>query len=86
MPKRLKWDPIPGAKFYQVFIRDKWEDKLVFSSKLIKESEVVLDQGILQPGGYYGWRIHARDDDGNVLLGDFNHGSLNPEATFTVAE
>lgn len=41
-------------------------------------------QGVLQTGGVYVWRIHARNSDGNVLPGDFNHGSLSPEMRFTV--
>lgn len=86
LPSRLSWSAVPGAKFYQVFIRDKWEDRLVFSSELTNKNELPLPKDVLQPGGYYGWRIHARDGDGNVLLGDFNHGSLNAEATFSVSE
>ena len=84
VPKELTWDPIPGAKFYQVFIRDAWEDKLVYESSLLTESRLALPKGIIQAGGYYQWRIHARDVNENVLLGDFNHGSLTDPATFSV--
>lgn len=86
LPTRLTWSPVPGARYYQVFIRDKWEDKVILSSASLEKSELELPAGLLQPGGYYGWRIHTRDSDGNVLLGDFNHGSLNTESSFTIAE
>jgi hypothetical protein len=45
-----------------------------------------MKTGLLQPGGEYVWRIHARDSDGNVLLGlqswlpqsgDELHGQVN---------
>ncbi len=85
LPKQLSWAPIPGAKFYQVFIQDVWEGKLVFESKLLAEPVLNLPTGIIQPSGYYSWKIHARDVNQNVLLGDFNHGSLTDPATFSVA-
>jgi hypothetical protein len=50
----------------------------------LTEPLFVPAQGVLQSGGVYVWRIHARDSDGNVLLGNFNHGSLSPEMRFTV--
>ena len=84
LPEQLSWDPIPGAKYYQVFIRDAWEDKLLYESSLLTEPRLVLPKGIVQVGGYYSWRIHARDVNENVLLGDFNHGSLTDAATFSV--
>lgn len=37
VPVRLTWGAIPGAGYYQVFIRDIWDaDKLIYSSKLIE--------------------------------------------------
>lgn len=84
-PRSLKWNPIPGAKYYQVFITDNWEGKVIHMSKLLAETKLDLPRGLLQPGGYYSWRIHARDVQGNVLLGDFNHGSLSRRNSFTVA-
>jgi hypothetical protein len=86
-PTRLSWDPVPGANFYQVFIRDLWNDgKLVYTSELLGKPELRLPPGVLESGGYYSWIIHARDTDVHILLGDFNHGSLNTPATFSVAE
>ena len=85
LPVKLTWDPIPGAKFYKVYIRDNWEDVSVFESELLTKPELVLSRGTLAAGGYYSWRIHARDENENVLLGDFNHGSLTSPMTFTVA-
>lgn len=80
----LRWDPIPGARFYEVFVKDVWVGNESFNSGLLTEPHFVPPKGLLQPGGEYMWRIHARDSDGNVLLGDFNHGSLGPEMSFTV--
>jgi hypothetical protein len=80
----LRWDPIPGAKYYEVFLRNDWEGIEAAASGLLTEPRFMPPRGMLQPGGEYVWRIHARDGDGNVLLGDFNHGSLSPEMRFTV--
>ena len=80
----LRWDPIPGAKVYEVFLRNDWEGVEATASGLLTEPRYTPPKGMLQPGGEYVWRIHARDSDGNVLLGDFNHGSLSPEMRFTV--
>lgn len=80
----LRWNPIPGAKYYEVFLRDDWVGTEATASGLLNAPRFVPPQGLLQPGGEYVWRIHARDSDGNVLLGDFNHGSLSPEMRFTV--
>jgi len=80
----LRWDPIPGAKVYEVFLRNDWEGTESTASGLLTEPRYTPPKGMLQPGGEYVWRIHARDSDGNVLLGDFNHGSLSPEMRFTV--
>jgi hypothetical protein len=86
IPARLSWDPVPGANYYQVFIRDLWnDDKLVYTSKLLNRPEVGLPPGVLERGGYYSWVIHARDTDSHILLGDFNHGSMNKPASFSVA-
>jgi len=80
----LRWDPVPGARFYEVFVKDVWAGYETTDSGLLTEPRYVPPKGLLQPGGEYVWRIHARDSDGNVLLGDFNHGSLGPEMSFTV--
>lgn len=80
----LSWNPIPGARFYEVFVKDVWAGNETPGSGLLSEPRFVPPKGLLQSGGEYMWRIHARDSDGNVLLGDFNHGSLSPEMSFTV--
>ena len=80
----LRWNPIPGAKYYQVFLRDEWAGTETSESGLLTEPRFVPPRGVLQSGDTYEWRIHARDSDGNVLLGDFNHGSLSREMSFTV--
>ena len=87
VPEKLTWEPVPGAGFYQVFIRDLWNDsKLIHTSKLLTRPELELPPGLLQQGGYYSWIIHARDTNSHILLGDFNHGSLNKSATFLIGE
>lgn len=80
----LRWDSIPGAKYYKVFLRDDWAGTRASESGQLTEPRFVPPPGWLQSGGEYVWRIHARDSDGNVLLGDFNHGSLSQEMSFTV--
>lgn len=80
----LSWDPIPGARYYEVFLRNDWDDTPASASGLITQPRFKPPADALQSGGEYVWRIHARDSDGNVLLGDFNHGSLSPEMHFTV--
>ena len=87
VPGKLSWEPVPGANFYQVFIRDSWnEDKLVYASELLTRPELVLPPELLHKGGMYSWVIHARDTNSHILLGDFNHGSLNTPATFLIGD
>jgi len=82
----LRWDPVPGAAYYKVFVRDEFEDVQVVESGLLREARYVFKPGTLKPGGYYSWKVHARDVDGNVMLGDFNSGSIGPRLTFSVAD
>ena len=71
--RRSYWKPVPGANFYQVFIRDLWnEDKLIYTSELQTRPELVLPPDLLHKGGMYSWIIHARDTNSHILLGDFN--------------
>lgn len=87
VPEKLSWKAIPGAQYYQVFIRDFWNDeKIIYTSPLLKKPELTLPKGLLEAGGWYGWRVHARDTNEHMLLGDFNHGSLSNEIKFTIAE
>jgi hypothetical protein len=87
IPEKLSWGPVPGANYYQVFIRDLWnDDQLIHTSKLLNRPEIELPPGLLKKGGYYSWIIHARDSNSHILLGDFNHGSLNKPVTFSVSE
>ena len=87
VPSALKWDPVPGAKYYKVYIRDLWDEaKLIYESKLLTEPRLDLPPGLIKPGGVYAWRVHARDVDQNVLLGDFNHGSFTNEYKFSTAD
>lgn len=87
LPAELSWNPVPGATHYQVFIKDMWDsEKVILTSKLVMEPRLELPKGLVKPGGFYSWRIHARDVNEHELLGDFNHGSLSPEVSFTVAE
>ncbi len=84
-PEKLSWDPVSGAGFYQVFIRDQWDDdKLIYTSKLLTEPELQLPPGMIEDGGYYSWLVHARDINEDITLGDFNSGSLSSPVTFIV--
>jgi hypothetical protein len=64
-----------------------WEDsKIIHTSKLLNKPEFEMPKNLLQPGGWYKWRVHGRDVNENVILGDFNHGSLSGEFSFTVED
>ena len=87
VPEQLSWNPVPGAKFYQVTIKDAWADgKLIHTSKLLSEPRLVLPLGMLQRGGSCSWRVHARDINEDVNLGDFNYGTLGRELEFSIAQ
>jgi hypothetical protein len=86
MPKELSWAPVPGAAYYQVFVREAFEDKRIVYSKLLKEPRYQFKPGKLKPGGDYVWSVHARDINEHILLGDFNQGSQSYKAEFSVAE
>lgn len=87
VPVALSWNPVPGATHYKIFIRDLWDDgKLIHESALLTAPRFDLPPGLIKPGGVYSWRVHARDVDGNVLLGDFNHGSFTGETEFSTAD
>jgi len=85
VPTALKWDPVPGASHYKVYIQDLWEGALILESKLLSSPRLDLPPGLIKPGGDYIWRVHARDVNENVLLGDFNHGSFTGETRFNTA-
>jgi hypothetical protein len=86
LPKKLTWSAVGQAGYYQVFIRDSWDDnRLIYKSKLLREPELAVPPGLLQPDGLYSWQVHARDINEDVLLGDFNKGSMSPTATFSTA-
>ncbi len=87
LPRELRWDAVPGALFYQVFIKDVWEDgQEILSSKLLSEPRLPLPPGLIKPGGRYLWQVHSRNLNDDPVWGDFNHGSLTPEVGFSVAE
>jgi hypothetical protein len=85
-PEKLTWLPVANHSYYQVFIRDVWNDgKLLYKSKLLHDPELAIPPGLLQPDGLYSWQIHARDINEDKLLGDFNTGSMSGIATFSTA-
>jgi hypothetical protein len=87
LPTELRWDPVPGAGFYQVFIRDQWDDdRLIHTSKLLAEPVLTLPPELVKNGGMYSWIIHSRDVNEDPLLGDFNHGSLSKPVVFSVSD
>ncbi|KAF0167045.1 MAG: hypothetical protein FD157_207 [Rhodocyclaceae bacterium] len=87
MPGELRWDPVPGASFYQVYVRDEWEsERYLLTSKIIKDNFLKIPLDLFKRGGSYTWRVHARDINGDPEWGDFNHGSLAREVRFSIAE
>lgn len=87
IPTELSWRAVPDALYYKIFIHDKWDDgKKIFESKLLSSPSVSLPAGLLKPSGWYAWRIHARDINEDIKLGDFNHGSLTEYFEFTTAQ
>ena len=86
LPVELTWEPVSGAKYYQVFITDIWKAKLIYTSKLLNKPKLKLPKDLIEAGGEYEWRIHAREGGENTLLGDFNHGSLTNALSFSVSE
>lgn len=86
VPEKLTWTSVGDGSYYQVFIRDVWnESKLIYTSKLLVKHELVIPPGILQPDGLYSWKVHARDVNEDILLGDFNKGSMSRAATFSTS-
>lgn len=84
-PEKLRWQAVPGAAFYQIFIRDQWDNnKLLYTSTLLTEPELVLPEKLIEPGGLYSWVVHARDTNEDLMLGDFNHGSMSKPVSFSV--
>lgn len=87
VPLVLKWTKVSGAAFYKVFIRDSWNsDKEIYDSKLVRTNHLKLPKGLLKPGGLYTWRVHARDVNNSIELGDFNAGSLGDWSEFSVSD
>ena len=87
MPKVLRWSAVEGALYYQVYIKDKWgKDELIFTSNLLTEPELMIPEGIFEHGGLYSWRVHARDVNEDIELGDFNMGSLSSWQEFSIVD
>jgi len=87
LPEQLSWKKIDGAAYYQVYIRDIWDgEKLIYTSKLLDKASMKLPKGLLKAGGYYAWRVHARDVNEHIQLGDFNIGSLSKWNNFSIAD
>ncbi len=84
LPLELHWDKTPGATHYQIFVYDNWEEKMIYSSPVITETSFKLPPEVLKSGGWYGWKVNARDANENILLGDFNHGTTSSAVNFTV--
>jgi len=76
IPKVFRWNPVPGAKYYQVFINDLWTGKSLYSSDFLTQPSFTTPKNLLKHQGAYCWRVHARNINEDVLMGDFNHGSL----------
>jgi len=86
IPEKLTWSPVAGARWYEVFISDMWNDgKVIYTSELLREPALALPPGLLQADGLYSWKVHARDINEDPKLGDFNKGSMSSVATFSTA-
>jgi len=86
-PRELAWGAVPGAKYYQVFVHDVWNDeKQIYQSPLLTQPRVTLPPGLIKPGGVYLWRVHSRDMNGDPEYGDFNLGSLSAFVSFSVQD
>ena len=85
-PDTLSWKPVPGATDYMINIKDLWEGKSVYKSKLLTKPELKIPKNIIKNGGSYCWFIHARDVNENVLLGDFNYGSVTQCFNFDIKD
>ena len=85
IPKSFVLKKSMGAKFYQAFIRDTWDSKLIYKSKLLNKPEIPIPNNLLKKGGLYSIQIHARDTNEHQLLGDFNHGSLTKKIEFSIS-
>lgn len=84
LPKTLSWQAVPGAQFYKITIWDLWDDgNVIYDSKLLNDTKLTLPQSLIKPEGWYSWRVHARDVNEHILLGDFNHGSLSDKVEFS---
>lgn len=84
-PKEFKWTPPPGSTHWVVTIRDTWDnDAVVYTSGALTTPVLKTPDGVLKKGGAYSWRVHSRDNNGNILLGDFNHGSMSNVTHFAV--
>jgi hypothetical protein len=87
LPTQLRWQAVPGATHYQVYIKDMWNGgQEFFRSKVLSAPQLDLPPDLLKPGGYYRWRVNARDVHEHPEFGDFNHGSLSEELEFVVAD
>jgi len=86
IPKSFIFKKIKGAQYYQAFIHDNWDSKLIYKSKLLNKPEIHIPDNLLKKGGLYSIQIHARDTNEHQLLGDFNHGSLTNKIEFSIAE
>ena len=85
-PHELTWTSVPGAIHYTVTLRDVWDDnREILASEVVPAPGIPVPPGLLRKGGRYDWVIHARDSNGGLLLGDFNHGSVSAPQIFSVA-
>ena len=86
LPVVLQWKTVPGAYYYQVYVRDAWTDELVYSSNITEKNTIRIPSNSLEADGYYYWSVNARDLKGSILLGDFHMGSMSEKSFFNVAD
>jgi len=85
VPQELKWNPVPGATYYKVFLWDEFAGTRILESELVREPRLKLKPGLIEPGGYYRWMVHARDVNESFILGDFNSGSISDKVGLSIA-
>lgn len=69
---------IPEQATHGWYRADQWDGgQLVYRSPLTTKTKITPPKNLFRAGGWYHWRVQARDSAGHILLGDFNAGSLS---------
>lgn len=74
---KVKWDPVPGASFYQVF-RDTTENGGYATIVVINWFEITVDDANVRPATWYWYRVRACNDHGCSALSAAARGYCGP--------